>query len=71
MPSPLKEPKLSIIVPVFNEEDTLLEIMQRISDQPWKKEIIAIDDGSTDRSPLILQQIATENSEVQSNSAQV
>ena len=64
MPSPLKEPTLSIIVPVFNEEDTLLEIMQRISDQPWNKEIIAIDDGSSDRSPLILQQIATENNDV-------
>jgi len=64
MPSPLKEPNLSIIVPVFNEEDTLLEIMQRISAQPWNKEIIAIDDGSTDRSPQILQQIATENGDV-------
>ena len=64
MPSPLDDPKLSIIVPVFNEEDTITEIMRRIDEQPWKKEIIVVDDGSTDRSPQILKEIAAENKDV-------
>ena len=42
--------KLSIIIPVFNEEKTITEIMERVkvADIPVDKEIIIIDDGSTD-----------------------
>jgi glycosyltransferase involved in cell wall biosynthesis len=43
--------KLSIIVPVYNEEKTILEILKRldeISIPKVTKEIIVIDDGSTD-----------------------
>ena len=58
MPNPLPHPKLSIIVPVYNEEKTLVEIIERIMIQPWDKELIAIDDGSTDRSLTILHEMA-------------
>ena len=49
--------KLSIIVPVFNEEDTLDDIFQKIRESPLQKEIIAVDDGSTDNSGKILERI--------------
>ena len=46
--------KLSIIVPVFNEEKTIAELLQKIVDVKlplgWQKEIIVVDDGSTDSS---------------------
>ena len=42
--------KLSIIIPVFNEERTIDEILQRIFDISWRREIdvVVVDDGSTD-----------------------
>ena len=41
-------PELSVIVPVFNEKNTLQEIIQRIRRVPVDKEIIIVDDGSSD-----------------------
>ena len=42
--------KLSIIVPVFNEEKTILQILEKVkkADIPTVHEIIVVDDGSTD-----------------------
>ncbi len=47
--------KLSVIIPVFNEEATIKEILKKVSKVELgkiKKEIIVIDDGSTDSSKL-------------------
>lgn len=41
-------PALSIIVPVFNEGDTIAELLQRLVDLPLDARIIVIDNGSTD-----------------------
>lgn len=48
--------KLSIIIPVFNEERTLDSLVNMIEsvDLPYEKELIFIDDGSTDGSRNIL-----------------
>lgn len=49
--------KLSIIIPVYNEEKTLLEILNRINKVKLgdiKKEIIIVDDFSTDSTRAIL-----------------
>lgn len=40
--------KLSIIVPVFNEENTITELIQEIRKTPYSKEIIVVDDYSSD-----------------------
>lgn len=40
---------ISVVVPVFNEEATIDEIIERILAVPVKKEVIIVDDGSTDR----------------------
>ncbi|MCK4353457.1 glycosyltransferase family 2 protein [candidate division WOR-3 bacterium] len=40
--------KLSVIIPVYNEKDTIVEIINRIKSVPIEKEIIVVDDGSTD-----------------------
>jgi glycosyltransferase involved in cell wall biosynthesis len=39
---------LSVVVPVFNEERTIAEILQRVRAVPIPKEIIVVDDYSTD-----------------------
>lgn len=53
--------KLSILVPVYNEERTLEEVVRRISAVPTPKEIIIVDDGSKDRSREILTRLHKEN----------
>src|SRR5262245_49891894 len=49
--------KLSIIVPVYNEKQTILQILERIEKTPYQKEIIAIDDHSKDGTREILREL--------------
>ncbi len=59
---------LSIVIPVYNEEDTLAELLQRTLATcraikcPF--EIILTDDGSSDTSPQLLQQAAEKEPEI-------
>ena len=50
--------KLSIIIPVYNEESTLEEIVRRICASPVEKEIILVNDGSSDATPVLLKEIS-------------
>ncbi|MFZ2088816.1 MAG: glycosyltransferase family 2 protein [Desulfobaccales bacterium] len=50
--------KLSIVMPVYNEEDTLDEIFRRVQATPYDKEIIAVDDASVDSSRKVLERLA-------------
>jgi dolichol-phosphate mannosyltransferase len=54
------QPDLSIVFPVFNEEENvpilLEEIASAMRGQPWSYEMVAVDDGSRDRSLEILRQ---------------
>ncbi|MGB5932096.1 MAG: glycosyltransferase family 2 protein [Anaerolineae bacterium] len=47
--------KLSIIMPVYNERETISEILQRVREVDLPKEIIVVDDGSTDGTREILR----------------
>ena len=38
---------LSVVIPCFNEENTVKEILDRVLDSPLVGEVIAIDDAST------------------------
>ena len=51
---------LSVIIPVYNEVETLDEIMLAVSSIPVEKEIILVDDGSTDGSREKLQQFENQ-----------
>jgi glycosyltransferase involved in cell wall biosynthesis len=54
--------KLSIVMPVYNEQQTLSEILKQVRDvklEGIEKEIIVVDDGSTDGSRDILATEAT------------
>ena len=49
--------KVSVIIPVYNGEAYLADAIESVKDQTYTDwEIIAVDDGSKDRSPLILQE---------------
>ena len=60
MPSPLSDPLLSVVIPVYNEQATIAEIISRVLAQPFTIELIAVDDGSTDGSLAILNGLAAE-----------
>ena len=45
---------LSVVIPCFNEEKTVKEILDRVLDSPLVGEVIAIDDASTDRTLAIV-----------------
>jgi glycosyltransferase involved in cell wall biosynthesis len=49
--------KLSIVLPVYNERATIGEILRRIQRTPQAKEILIVDDCSTDGTREILQQL--------------
>ena len=53
--------KISIVIPVYNECKTLLELIQRVSDVPFDKEIIIVDDCSTDGTRDLLKNLSVEN----------
>ena len=48
----------SVVMPCFNEDTTVNEILDRVLDSPLVGEIIAVDDGSTDRTLDILSAYA-------------
>ena len=57
------QPDLSVVFPVFNEEENipilLDEIAAAMRGQPWSYEMVAVDDGSRDRSLEVLRRSRT------------
>jgi glycosyltransferase involved in cell wall biosynthesis len=53
-------PKLSVVVPVYNEKHTVRTILDRLRTVPLPMEVIAINDRSTDGSGEILEQLKSE-----------
>ena len=59
--SNVKPPLISIVVPVKNEEDNIRNCVMSCVNQSYKnKEVIIVDDASTDSTPKILDQIRAE-----------
>ena len=52
--------KLSVVVPVFNEARTVEELLRRVQHVRFPKEIVVVDDGSTDGTREILARLEAE-----------
>jgi glycosyltransferase involved in cell wall biosynthesis len=53
----MNPPLLSVLVPVYNEPRTLETLLQRVIAVPVDKEIIVVDDGSTDGTRDVLREL--------------
>ncbi|HXX58898.1 MAG TPA: glycosyltransferase family 2 protein [Thermodesulfovibrionales bacterium] len=56
--------KLSVVVPVYNEKNTIREICERVRAVDIEKEIIIVDDCSTDGTREIVREMANEDTRV-------
>jgi glycosyltransferase involved in cell wall biosynthesis len=54
------EPCLAVVIPVFNEAATIAGVIQAVAGQPLAREIIVVDDASSDGTWEVLQQAAKE-----------
>ena len=56
----LKDPLLSVVMPAYNERDTIDEIVTRVLAVPLRIELIVVDDGSKDGTAEILDALQHE-----------
>lgn len=49
--------RVSVIVPVYNEEETVAQVLESLSKVPLDLEVVVVDDASTDRTWEILQDL--------------
>jgi len=57
-------PLLSVIVPCYNERATVAELLRRVREVPIDKEIIIVDDQSTDGSRDVVAKLAAQHPEI-------
>jgi len=57
--------KLSVIVPVYNEQDTVEKLLYRLNKINEVKEIVVVNDGSTDKTAKILAKFAKKSKKIQ------
>ena len=60
---------VSVVVPMFNEQDNINEFYKRITEVmsalPYEYELIFVDDGSKDKTALLLNELVQKDSRVQ------
>ena len=60
----MAQPQLSVIIPVYNERYTVRELVRRVVAVDVSKEILMVDDGSTDGTADVVKSIAARYPEV-------
>jgi glycosyltransferase involved in cell wall biosynthesis len=50
-------PCLSVVVPCYNEAQTIKDLLARVLESPWVAEVVVVDDGSTDETVEQVRQV--------------
>ncbi len=50
---------LSVVIPIYNEAETLAEMVDRVCAVPIRKELVLVDDSSDDATPEVLESIVS------------
>ncbi len=61
MEAPRRVVRLSVIMPVYNERETVMEVIRRVKAVDISKEIIVVDDASTDGTREILKSVEPDS----------
>lgn len=56
--------KLSVVIPLYNEVNTLEHVVEKVLAAPFDKEILIVDDGSSDGSGAVADRLAGQHAEV-------
>jgi glycosyltransferase involved in cell wall biosynthesis len=56
--------KLSVLIPVYNEERTLATLVARVLATPFEKELVLVDDCSKDGTPRVIAELAARHPEL-------
>ena len=61
----MQNPKVSVIIPVYNGERTLRHFLKSILDQTYKNyEVIVVDNNSTDKTKDIIKEFQTKDNKI-------
>ena len=52
--------QLTVVIPVYNEQATIIEVLERVAAVNIEKEVIVVDDSSTDGTRAILEEARNE-----------
>lgn len=55
VPAPLTDPLISVIIPIYNEERLIREVLRRVRALPFRKQLILVNDASADGTRAILE----------------
>lgn len=53
--SPTRDPLVSVVIPIFNEVNLIERVLERVRAQPFRKQLVLVDDCSTDGTARILE----------------
>lgn len=59
-----KNPSVSVVVPVFNEQKTLAQVVARVLRVPGVFEVLIVDDGSSDETPQVIRRLTETYAQV-------
>jgi glycosyltransferase involved in cell wall biosynthesis len=57
--------KLSVVIPVYNEQATIAQLVQRVDAVPIDKQIVLVNDCSTDGTDQVIDRLADEHEHIQ------